>query len=217
MSSLTCVTLNADVGPHTNRQTGEKRFWPNSQDTPSCSQSTTTTAKAGTQSRLGPPVNPDHRPGIAAQSRPACNQRGKSVCSIITGTMAVQPADLDNLKFRRSKVDYCWVASITSCGPGRRSFTPPSSPTRALRRSSARPYRRPCAPKIYPRALSIMLCGNRIRYTCVDTSFRPPIECTQYLSVACSDWLAEIGIVPSVGLRGDSYDNTLAGTVDVAC
>ena len=39
------------------------------------------------------------------------------------------------------------------------------------------------------------------------------IESTQYLSLRYTDRLLEAGIEPSVGSRGDSYDNALAETV----
>ena len=39
---------------------------------------------------------------------------------------------------------------------------------------------------------------------------------SQYLSLAYTDRLAELGIAPSVGSRGDSYDNALAEAVNAA-
>ena len=42
---------------------------------------------------------------------------------------------------------------------------------------------------------------------------RRPLEFTQYLSIRYTERLAEAGIEPSVGSRGDSYDNALAETV----
>jgi transposase InsO family protein len=42
---------------------------------------------------------------------------------------------------------------------------------------------------------------------------RRPIESTQYLSMRYTDRLADAGIAPSVGSRGDSYDNALAESV----
>ncbi len=33
---------------------------------------------------------------------------------------------------------------------------------------------------------------------------------TQYVSMHYTDWLVDAGIAPSVGSRGDSYDNALA-------
>ncbi|EDT04456.1 ISBt3 transposase subunit protein [Burkholderia ambifaria IOP40-10] len=43
---------------------------------------------------------------------------------------------------------------------------------------------------------------------------RRPVECAQYVSIRYSEWLAEAGIKPSVGSRGDSYDNALAETIN---
>jgi transposase InsO family protein len=37
------------------------------------------------------------------------------------------------------------------------------------------------------------------------------IRGSQYLAIRYTERLAEAGAVPSVGLRGDSYDNDLAG------
>ncbi len=43
---------------------------------------------------------------------------------------------------------------------------------------------------------------------------RPPIESSQYLSIRYTQWLAECSVVNLVGSRGDSYDNTLAETMN---
>jgi putative transposase len=40
-----------------------------------------------------------------------------------------------------------------------------------------------------------------------------PIEFTQYVSMRYTDRLADNGIAPSVGSRGDAYDNALAESV----
>ena len=43
---------------------------------------------------------------------------------------------------------------------------------------------------------------------------RRPLEPKQYLSIRYTDRLGEAGIEPSVGSVGDSYDNTLAETIN---
>jgi len=43
---------------------------------------------------------------------------------------------------------------------------------------------------------------------------RRPIEYAQYVSIRYSERLAEAGVEPSVGSRGDSYDNALAETIN---
>ena len=41
-----------------------------------------------------------------------------------------------------------------------------------------------------------------------------PVESAQYVSLRYSERLTEAGIEPSVGSRGDSYDNALAETIN---
>ncbi len=43
---------------------------------------------------------------------------------------------------------------------------------------------------------------------------RRPVESAQYVSIRYTERLAEAGIEPSVGSRGDSYDNALAETIN---
>ena len=40
------------------------------------------------------------------------------------------------------------------------------------------------------------------------------VEFTQYVSIRYSERLAEAGVEPSVGSKGDSYDNALAETIN---
>ena len=41
-----------------------------------------------------------------------------------------------------------------------------------------------------------------------------PVESAQYVSIRYTERLAEAGIEPSVGSKGDSYDNALAETIN---
>jgi transposase InsO family protein len=43
---------------------------------------------------------------------------------------------------------------------------------------------------------------------------RRRVEFTQYVSIRYSERLAEAGVEPSVGSKGDSYDNALAETIN---
>jgi putative transposase len=43
---------------------------------------------------------------------------------------------------------------------------------------------------------------------------RRPVESAQYLSIRYSERLVEANIEPSVGSKGDSYDNALAETIN---
>ncbi|CAB0630835.1 hypothetical protein CIP107563_00318 [Corynebacterium diphtheriae] len=46
------------------------------------------------------------------------------------------------------------------------------------------------------------------------TVLQPPIESKQYVSVVYNERLAEHGVVASIGMVGDSYDNTMAENVN---
>ncbi len=46
---------------------------------------------------------------------------------------------------------------------------------------------------------------------------RRPVESAQYVSIRDTDRLAEAGIEPSVGSRGDNCDNALAETINGLC
>ena len=43
---------------------------------------------------------------------------------------------------------------------------------------------------------------------------RRPLESAQYVSIRYTERLAEAGVEPSVGSKGDSYDNALAETIN---
>tara|TARA_B100001105_G_scaffold26841_1_gene18819 strand:- start:42 stop:305 length:264 start_codon:yes stop_codon:yes gene_type:complete len=61
-------------------------------------------------------------------------------------------------------------------------------------------------------------CLAFLFFTSINTSItdvlRRWVELTQYLSIRYSERLAEAGIEPSVGSKGDSYDNALAETMN---
>ncbi len=50
--------------------------------------------------------------------------------------------------------------------------------------------------------------------TSQDTLIHHSDRGSQYVSIRYSERLAEAGIAPSVGSRGDSYDNALAATIN---
>ena len=62
----------------------------------------------------------------------------------------------------------------------------------------------------------IQLAGRPIN-TSLSKVLRRLVESTQYASIRYSERLAEAGIEPSVGSRGDSYDNALAETINGLC
>ena len=48
----------------------------------------------------------------------------------------------------------------------------------------------------------------------INPVLRRPVESAQYVSIRYSERLAEAGVEPSVGSKGDSYDNALAETIN---
>ncbi|CAB0716566.1 IS3 family transposase [Corynebacterium diphtheriae] len=46
------------------------------------------------------------------------------------------------------------------------------------------------------------------------TVLQPPIESKQYVSIVYNERLVENGVVASIGMVGDSYDNTMAENVN---
>src|SRR3954454_11959206 len=66
---------------------------------------------------------------------------------------------------------------------------------------------RPSGGKRRPR-LSTPCCDQR------RLALRWPVETEQYVSIRCTERLADAGIELSVGSVGDSYDNALAETVN---
>src|SRR5690606_22621336 len=48
----------------------------------------------------------------------------------------------------------------------------------------------------------------------IEAVLRRPVEPGQYVGIRYSERLAEAGIEPSVGSKGDSYDNALAETIN---
>ncbi len=69
--------------------------------------------------------------------------------------------------------------------------------------------------RIAPRPVNFCIhpAGRPINTSMIKVLQRP-VECAQYVSIRYSERLADAGIEPSVGSRGDSYDNSLAETID---
>lgn len=141
-------------------------------------------------------------------------QRGKPVFTTVSDPADQRPADLVNRQFKAPAPDRLWVADIT--------------------------YVRTWQGFCYT-AFVTDVCTRRIVGWAVTASMRTedlPLQAfehavwqsnsdlselihhsdrgSQYLSLAYTDRLAELGIAPSVGSRGDSYDNALAEAVNAA-
>jgi putative transposase len=141
-------------------------------------------------------------------------QRGTPIFTTITHPATARPADLVQRRFTAPAPNRLWVADIT--------------------------YVRTWAGFCYT-AFVTDVCTRRIVGWAVANSMRTedlPLQAlnhavwqantdlselvhhsdrgSQYLSLAYTDRIAEFGIAPSVGWRGDSYDNALAEAVNAA-
>jgi transposase InsO family protein len=141
-------------------------------------------------------------------------QRGKPVFTTVTDPADSRPADLVNRQFIAAAPNRLWVADIT--------------------------YVRTWQGFCYT-AFVTDVCTRKIVGWAVSTTMRTedlPLQAfnhavwqadsdlselihhsdrgSQYLSLTYTDRLAELGIAPSVGSRGDSYDNALAEAVNAA-
>lgn len=141
-------------------------------------------------------------------------QRGKPIFTTVTDPADARPADLVNRQFIAAAPNRLWVADIT--------------------------YVRTWQGFCYT-AFVTDVCTRKIVGWAVSTTMRTedlPLQAfnhavwqsnsdlselihhsdrgSQYLSLAYTDRLIELGIAPSVGSRGDSYDNALAEAVNAA-
>uniref|UniRef100_UPI00351E08A7 IS3 family transposase n=1 Tax=Mycolicibacterium fortuitum TaxID=1766 RepID=UPI00351E08A7 len=141
-------------------------------------------------------------------------QRGKPIFTTVTDPADSRPADLVNRQFIAAAPNRLWVADIT--------------------------YVRTWQGFCYT-AFVTDVCTRKIVGWAVSTTMRTedlPLQAfnhavwqsnsdlselihhsdrgSQYLSLAYTDRLIELGIAPSVGSRGDSYDNALAEAVNAA-
>ncbi len=141
-------------------------------------------------------------------------QRGKPVFTTITDPTAATPADLVNRQFRAAAPNRLWVADITFVRTWQ-GFCYTAFVTDA------------CTRKIVGWAVSttmrtedlpLQAFNHAVWQTNSNLSelIHHSDRGSQYLSLTYTDRLAELGIAPSVGSRGDSYDNALAETVNAA-
>ncbi|WP_408632889.1 IS3 family transposase [Mycobacterium conspicuum] len=141
-------------------------------------------------------------------------QRGKPVFTTITDPADQRPADLVNRQFKASAPNRLWVADITFVRTWQ-GFCYTAFVTDV------------CTRKIVGWAVSatmrtedlpLQAFNHAVWQSNTDLSelVHHSDRGSQYLSLAYTDRLAELGIAPSVGSRGDSYDNALAEAVNAA-
>jgi putative transposase len=141
-------------------------------------------------------------------------QRGKPVFTTVTDPADQRPADLVNRQFKAPTPNRLWVADITFVRTWQ-GFCYTAFVTDA------------CTKKIVGWAVSSTMRTEDLPLQAFnhavwqsDTDLSELVHHSdrgsQYLSLAYTDRLAELGIAPSVGSRGDSYDNALAEAVNAA-
>jgi transposase InsO family protein len=140
-------------------------------------------------------------------------RRGKKVFTTVTDPAAMRPADLVERRFRADAPGQLWVADITYV-PTWQGFAYTAFVTDVFHR------------KIVGWAVSSSLTTRALPLQALEmAAFMNPAgdalihhsdRGVQYVSLAYSDRLSDLGIAASVGSRGDSYDNALAESVNAA-
>lgn len=141
-------------------------------------------------------------------------QRGKPVFTTVSDPAATVPPDLVNRHFSAMMPNRLWVADITYvrtwAGFAYTAFLTDVCTRMIVGWAVAATMRTEDLPlQAFNHAV---WQSNSILRELVHHSDRG----SQYLSLAYTDRLAELGISPSVGSRGDSYDNALAEAVNAA-
>jgi transposase InsO family protein len=141
-------------------------------------------------------------------------QRGKPVFTTITDPAATRPADLVNRRFKTSAPNRLWVADITFVrtwqGFCYTAFITDAC-TKAIKGWAVSATMRTEDLPLQAFNYAVWQANSDLSEL-VHHSDRG----SQYLSLAYTERLAELGIAPSVGSRGDSYDNALAEAVNAA-
>jgi transposase InsO family protein len=137
--------------------------------------------------------------------------RGRRVKTTIPAVVAERPRDLVERNFRTSRPKQLWVADLTYVATWRGfvyvAFVVDAFSRRIVGWRAASSLRSDLALD----ALEQALYDRETDGALVHHSDRG----VQYLLIRYTERLAEAGIEPSVGSRGDSYDNALAETVIV--
>ena len=135
--------------------------------------------------------------------------RGRRVRTTIPDALAERPRDLVQRQFRATRPNQLWVSDLTYVATWRGfvyvAFVIDAFARRIVGWRAASSLRSDLALD----ALEQALYDRETDADLVHHSDRG----VQYLSIRYTERLAEAGIEPSVGSRGDSYDNALAETV----
>ena len=141
-------------------------------------------------------------------------QRGKPVFTTVTDPAAARPADLVQRRFAAAAPNRLWVADITYvrtwAGFCYTAFVTDVCTRGIVGWAVANTMR--------TQDLPLQAFNHAVWQADSDLSelVHHSDRGSQYLSLAYTDRIAELGIAPSVGSRGDSYDNALAEAVNAA-
>jgi putative transposase len=136
--------------------------------------------------------------------------RGKPCRTTIPGDAADRPADLVNRQFTAERPDQLWVADITYVAAWTGFVYVAFVIDVFSRRIVGWRVAASMKTDLVLDALEQALWARHDPQGLIHHSDRG----SQYLSIRYSERLAEAGIEPSVGSRGDSYDNALAETIN---
>ncbi|WP_423202722.1 IS3 family transposase [Mycobacterium lehmannii] len=141
-------------------------------------------------------------------------QRGKPVFTTVADSADTRPADLVNRQFRAVAPNRLWVADITFVRTWQ-GFCYTAFVTDACTKKIAGWA---VAATMRTQDLPLQAFNHAVWQANADLSelIHHSDRGSQYLSLVYTDRLAELGIAPSVGSRGDSYDNALAEAVNAA-
>ncbi len=141
-------------------------------------------------------------------------QRGKPVFTTVSDPADERPADLVNRQFETAAPNRLWVADITYVRTWQ-GFCYTAFVTDACSRKIVGWA---VAATMRTEDLPLEAFNHAVWQSNSDLSelVHHSDRGSQYLSLTYTDRLAELGIAPSVGSRGDSYDNALAEAVNAA-
>jgi putative transposase len=139
-------------------------------------------------------------------------ERGRRIKTTFPANLAERPMDLVNRDFKVTRPNALWVADLTYVATWRGfvyvAFIIDAFARRVVGWRVSTSLRTDLALDALEQALHDRRIGEQ------DQLIHHSDRGVQYVAIRYSDRLAEVGISPSVGSVGDSYDNALAETIN---
>ena len=139
-------------------------------------------------------------------------RRGKVVRTTVADTTTVCPLDKVNRRFTADRPNQLWVSDFTYVSTWQGWLYVAFIIDVFARRIVGWRVSRSMHTDFVLDALEQALYARQP--DCDDGLIHHSDRGSQYVSIRYTEWLAEAGIQPSVGSRGDSYDNALAETIN---